>query len=262
MYNLAAQSSVHLSFENPLSTMKSVGLGVINLLEAVRLVDKSIKVFQASSSEIFGKTETFPQNETTLVHPCSPYATAKLVAFHSIRMYREAYGLRAYSGILFNHESPRRGENFVSQKIVKAVVRIKYGRQASLELGNLDARRDWGHARDFVKCIWAIMQHDEPDDFIVATGKTYTVRDFVTLAFEAVGIKVLFRDEGLKEIGVNERTGKTLVTVNPKFFRPLEPTLSVGDASKARIQLKWETEMNLKEMIHEMVMACESRYQH
>lgn len=260
IYNLAAQSSVQLSFEHPLVTMKSVGLGVMNLLEAVRHVDSSIKVFQASSSEIFGQNKDATQNEKTGVHPCSPYATAKLMAFHAVRMYREAYGLMVCSGILFNHESCRRGANFVTQKIVISVVRIKYGLQATLELGNLDARRDWGHARDFVKCIWQMLQHP-PDDYVVATGITHTVREFVTLAFKAVGTDIVYEGQGLNERGLDRTTGRTLLTINPSFFRPLEPCVSVGDASKARRTLGWKPTTNLEQLIFEMVAACEARYE-
>jgi len=259
IYNLAAQSSVHLSFQQPLATVKSVGLGVINILEAIRTVDPTIKLFQASSSEIFGKTTIYPQNEVTPTYPCSPYANAKLMAHRSVIMYREAYGLHACSGILYNHESSRRGANFVTQKIVSAAVRIKHGLQDRVELGNLNAHRDWGHARDFVVCIWKMLQLDEPEDFIVATGKTHTVRQFVTFAFKAVGIEVEFENSGTDEIGINTSTGDIVVAVNPKFFRPTEPTQTVGEPSKARRLLQWQPETDLVQLIEEMVNACEMR---
>lgn len=262
VYNLAAQSSVHLSFEQPISTIKTVGLGVINVLEAIKLVNRDIKLFQASSSEIFGHTRVFPQDESTPTYPSSPYAVAKLTAFAAVRMYREAYGLKVCSGILYNHESSRRGGNFVTQKIINAVVKIKYGLQSQLELGNLDSRRDWGHARDFVLCMWKMLQLEQMEDFIVATGKTHSVREFVYLAFKTVGIDIRFENEGLHEVGVEEITGKVLVTVNPAFFRPVEPFLCVGDSSKALSILGWKAQTQLPELISEMISASEARYSH
>ena len=262
VYNLAAQSSVQLSFEQPISTIRSVGLGVINLLEAVRLVNRDIKVFQASSSEIFGKVNIFPQDESSQTYPCSPYAVAKLTAFAAVRMYREAYGLKVCSGILYNHESSRRGGNFVTQKIINAVVRIKYGLQSRLELGNLDSRRDWGHARDFVLCMWQMLQLERMEDFVVATGKTHSVREFVYQAFKTVGIGIRFKNEGLDEVGVEETTGEVLVTVNPTFFRPVEPGLCVGDSSKALSILGWKVQTQFPDLISEMISASEVRNSH
>jgi len=259
IYNLAAQSSVHLSFQQPLATVKSVGLGVFNVLEAIRTVDPAIKLFQASSSEIFGKTQICPQDENTPTYPCSPYANAKLMAHRAVIMYREAYGLRACSGILYNHESSRRGANFVTQKIVDAAVRIKHGLQDKVELGNLNARRDWGHARDFVDCIWKMLQLEQPEDFVVATGKTHTVREFVSFAFKAVGMEIEFEYSGAEEIGINKATGAVVVVVNPKFFRPIEPTQTVGEPSKARRLLDWQPETDLSQLIAEMVCASEAR---
>jgi GDPmannose 4,6-dehydratase len=262
IYNLAAQSSVHLSFQQPLSTVKSVGLGVFNVIEAIRTVNQAIKLFQASSSEIFGKTKVFPQRETTPPCPCSPYANAKLMAHQAVIMHREAYGLYAVSGILYNHESSRRGANFVTQKIVTAAVRIKHGLQQQVELGNLNSRRDWGHAQDFVVCMWKMLQLDEPEDFIVATGKTHTVRQFVTFAFKAVGIDVEFQNSGTEEIGINKATGEVIVKVDPKYFRPDEPIQTVGDSTKAFELLQWQPEIDLAQLIEEMVTACEWRLIH
>lgn len=234
LYNLAAQSSVGMSFKQPLETVRVDGVGVFSVLETVRLIDPSIKVFQASSSEIFGRAVVSPQDEDTMPYPCSPYANAKLMGHALARLYREAYGMYVCSGILYNHESSRRGNAFVTQKIVQAAVRISLGLQQSLKLGNLDSGRDWGHASDFADCMVRMLQLDQPEDFIVATGKTRTVREFAKFAFDVVGMELRFEGEGLSEVGIHVNTGKVLVMVDPQFFRPTEPYQIVGDASKAK----------------------------
>eukprot|EP00223_Ostreococcus_mediterraneus_P008136 CAMPEP_0179709256 /NCGR_PEP_ID=MMETSP0937-20121108/5794_1 /TAXON_ID=548131 ORGANISM="Ostreococcus mediterraneus, Strain clade-D-RCC2593" /NCGR_SAMPLE_ID=MMETSP0937 /ASSEMBLY_ACC=CAM_ASM_000575 /LENGTH=350 /DNA_ID=CAMNT_0021582605 /DNA_START=86 /DNA_END=1138 /DNA_ORIENTATION=- len=260
VYNLAAQSSVHASFTQPISTVRVVGIAVFNVLEAIRAVDPTIKLFQASSSEMFGRTVTIPQNEKTPPSPCSPYAYAKLMAHHAVISYREAYGMYTCSGILYNHESSRRSSTFVSQKIARAVVRIKYGAQDRLELGNLNSERDWGHAKEFVECIWRMLQLENPEDFVVATGVTHTVREFVQRAFEAAGMRIEFQGEGLMETGVLVSSGSTVVVVNPDFFRPSEPNLAIGDITKATNVLGWKPQVSLKELVAEMVTAYESTF--
>lgn len=255
LYNLAAQSSVGMSFKQPLETVRVDGVGVFSVLETVRLVDPKIRTFQASSSEFFGRAVEVPQNEHTMPYPCSPYANAKLMGHVLARLYREAYGMYVCSGILYNHESSRRGNAFVTQKIVQAAVRIHLGLQESLKLGNLDSGRDWGHARDFVDCIWCMLQPDTPQDFIVATGVSHTVRQFAQYAFSAVGIDVIFRGEGLSEIGVDAASGKIIVTVDPQFFRPTEPNQIIGDSSKAQKVLGWKPTCTVKALITEMIDA-------
>jgi len=256
LYNLAAQSHVHISFDSPEYTANADGLGTLRLLEAVRLlglVDKT-KFYQASTSELFGRSPA-PQNEETMFRPCSPYATAKLYAYWSVINYREAYGMHASNGILFNHESPVRGETFVTRKITRAVAAIKQGRQEKLYLGNLNAKRDWGHAKDFVHGMWLMLQQEKPDDFVLATGTATTVRDFVKSAFAHAGIELEFSGEGTDEIGIDTVTGETLVSVDETYYRPNEVHDLRGDASKAKRILGWEPQISLDTMIKEMVKA-------
>ena len=256
LYNLAAQSHVHISFDSPEYTANADGLGTLRLSEAVRLlglVDKT-KFYQASTSELFGRSPA-PQNEETMFRPCSPYATAKLYAYWSVINYREAYGMHASNGILFNHESPVRGETFVTRKITRAVAAIKQGRQEKLYLGNLNAKRDWGHAKDFVHGMWLMLQQEKPDDFVLATGTATTVRDFVKSAFAHAGIELEFSGEGTDEIGIDTVTGETLVSVDETYYRPNEVHDLRGDASKAKRILGWEPQISLDTMIKEMVKA-------
>ncbi len=255
IYNLAAQSHVAVSFETPEYTAQADALGVLRLLEAIRilgLVEKT-RFYQASTSELFGKVQEIPQSESTPFYPRSPYAVAKLYAYWITKNYREAYGLFACNGILFNHESPRRGETFVTRKITRAVARIHCGMQQRLYLGNLDARRDWGHAEDYVRAMWLMMQHNEPLDLVVATGHTHSVREFVERAFLEIGITIMWQGAGVQEVGVNAQTGTTLVAVDPRYFRPTEVDVLLGDARKAREILGWEPRVSFQELVHEMV---------
>lgn len=255
IYNLAAMSDVKLSFEMPEYTADIDGIGVFRLLEIVREHFPKARFYQASTSELYGKVQQTPQNEKTPFHPRSPYGLAKLYAYWSVVNYREAYGLFACNGILFNHESPRRGENFVSRKITLAVSRIAKGLQKKLVLGNLDAKRDWGFAPDFVEGMWKMLQQPSPQDYVLATGKTTTVRDFVSLAFLEVGAEISWEGTGLMEIGKNTQTGEILVEVSPEFFRPAEVDLLIGDASKAKQELRWEATTDLKELVQIMVAS-------
>lgn len=241
IYNLAAQSHVQVSFDVPEYSGDVDALGVLRLLEAVRNVglEKSCRIYQASTSELFGKVEEIPQKETTPFHPYSPYAIAKQYAFWMIKEYREAYGMFAVNGILFNHESERRGENFVTRKITLAAGRIACGLQEKLQLGNLDSLRDWGYAKDYVECMWMMLQHDTPEDFVIATGEQHTVRDFTQKAFETVGIKLRFEGEGLDEKGIDIDTGKVLVEVNENWYRPTDVDNLLGDPTKAKTVLGW-----------------------
>lgn len=241
IYNLAAQSHVQVSFEAAEYTGDVDALGVLRVLEAVHLLgmDKTCKVYQASTSELYGKVEQCPQNELTPFHPYSPYAVAKQYGFWMIRQYREAYGMFACNGILFNHESERRGENFVTRKITRAAGRIAEGLQDHLELGNLDSLRDWGYAKDYVECMWLILQQEEPDDYVIATGVQHTVREFTTLAFQHDGIELEWRGSGLGEKGYDKATGRMLVCVNPQWFRPTDVVNLWGDPTKARTKLGW-----------------------
>ena len=241
IYNLAAQSHVAVSFEEPEYTANADGLGVLRILEAVRVAGlaETTRIYQASTSELFGKVEEIPQKETTPFHPRSPYAVAKLYGYWITRHYREAYGMYAVNGILFNHESERRGETFVTRKITLAVANIAAGRQEKLYLGNLDAKRDWGYAKDYVECMWMILQHDKPEDFVIATGETRTVREFAQAAFAHAGIELRWEGEGVEEKGIDTATGRVLVEVSPEFFRPAEVDLLLGDPTKAKELLGW-----------------------
>ncbi len=255
VYNLAAQSFVGVSFEQPVTTAEITGLGALHLLEAIRSVDPTIRFYQASTSEMFGKVQAVPQNENTPFWPRSPYGVAKLFAHWATVNYRESFGIFGVSGILFNHESPLRGREFVTRKITDAAARIKLGKLDTLELGNLDARRDWGHAREYVEGMWRMLQAGEPDTYVLATGRTETVRDFATLAFAAAGIDVQWRGEGAEESGICGRTGKTVVRVNPRFYRPAEVDHLVGDPARARVKLGWQARITLEELCREMVQA-------
>ena len=241
IYNLAAQSHVQVSFDVPEYSGDVDALGVLRVLEAVRIcgLTKTCKVYQASTSELYGKVEEIPQKETTPFHPYSPYAVAKQYGFWITKEYREAYGMFAVSGILFNHESERRGENFVTRKITLAVGRIAVGLQDHLELGNLDSLRDWGYAKDYVECMWMILQHDKPEDFVIATGVQHTVRDFTTLAFKNVGIDIVWKGQGINEKGYDKKTNKMLVCVSEKFYRPTDVDNLLGDPTKAKTVLGW-----------------------
>ena len=241
IYNLAAQSHVQVSFDVPEYSGDVDAIGVLRILEAVRLLgmEKTCKIYQASTSELYGKVEEIPQKETTPFHPYSPYAIAKQYGFWMVKEYREAYGMFACNGILFNHESERRGENFVTRKITRAAGRIACGLQEKLELGNLDSKRDWGYAKDYVECMWLMLQQDEPDDYVVATGVQHTVREFTTLAFLHDGIELTWQGSGLDEKGIDKKTGKVLVEVNPAWFRPTDVDNLWGDPTKARTKLGW-----------------------
>lgn len=254
VYNLAAQSHVGISFEVPEYTAEVTGVGTIKLLEAIRQVNPNIKFYQASTSELFGGLpETAPQSELTPFHPRSPYAAAKLYSYWITVNYRESYGMFACNGILFNHESPRRGEDFVTRKITLALAKIMAGNQEKLSLGNLNAKRDWGFAGDYVKGMWLMLQQEKPEDYVLATGETHTVREFVEAAFEHVGIKINWQGTGVEEKGYCAKTGKLLVDVNPKFFRPAEVDLLLGDPSKAEKNLGWQREISFKELVKIMV---------
>jgi GDPmannose 4,6-dehydratase len=255
IYNLAAQSFVGVSFEQPTTTAYITGLGALNLLEAIRLVNPRIRFYQASTSEMFGKVQAVPQDESTPFYPRSPYGVAKLFAHWMTVNYRESYGIFGSSGILFNHESPLRGREFVTRKITHAVARIKLGQQDVLELGNLDAKRDWGYAREYVEGMYLMLQAPQPDTFVLATQRTETVRDFVRMAFRAVDMELEFRGSGVDEIGLDARTGKLVVRVNPRFYRPAEVDLLIGNPTKARTVLGWEPRTSLEELCRMMVDA-------
>jgi GDPmannose 4,6-dehydratase len=257
VYNLAAQSHVQVSFETPEYTANADALGTLRLLEAMRILglkDKT-RFYQASTSELYGKVQTIPQSETTPFYPRSPYAAAKLYAYWITVNYREAYGYHASNGILFNHESPIRGETFVTRKITRAVASIEKGLQDKVYLGNLDAKRDWGHARDFVEGMWMILQQPTPDDYVLATGETRTVREFVELAFKEVGRAIEWKGQGVAEKGYDAKTGKVLVEIDPRYFRPTEVDLLLGDPSKAHKVLGWKHKTTLQEMVKEMVAS-------
>lgn len=241
IYNLAAQSHVKVSFDVPEYTAETDAVGTLRLLEAIRILgmENRTRLYQASTSELFGKVQEMPQRETTPFYPRSPYACAKLYGFWIVKNYRESYGLYAVNGILFNHESERRGENFVTRKITLAAARIRYGLQDKLYLGNLDAKRDWGYARDYVECMWLMLQQESPEDYVIATGEQHTVREFATLAFARAGINLRWEGSGLDEKGIDSATGRVLVEVSPKYFRPAEVETLLGDPTKARQQLGW-----------------------
>jgi GDPmannose 4,6-dehydratase len=254
IYNLGAQSHVAVSFEVPEYTAEVDALGTIRLLNAIKDLGQRPRFYQASTSELFGGLpETAPQSEKTQFYPKSPYGAAKLYAYWVTVNYRESYGLFACNGILFNHESPRRGETFVTKKITKAVARIFQGRQDTLMLGNLDAKRDWGYAKDYVECMWLMLQQDCPDDYVIASGETYTVRQFVEWAFEVVGIRLQWIGSGVDERGVDSATGTILVAINPKYFRPAEVDILWGDPSKAREKLGWEPKTSIRQLVDIMV---------
>ena len=255
IYNLAAQSHVQVSFDSPEYTADVDGLGTMRMLEAIRLLgmEKKTKFYQASTSELYGKVQEVPQTETTPFYPRSPYGVAKLYAYWIVVNYREAYGIYAVNGILFNHESPRRGETFVTRKITRAAARIAEGMQEKLFLGNLNAKRDWGHARDYVYGMWLMMQQDEPDDFVLATGETNTVRHMCELAFKHAGIDVVWEGEGVNEKGIDSATGKVIVEIDPQYFRPTEVDLLIGDPAKAKEQLGWEFKYDFEALVKEMV---------
>ncbi len=257
IYNLAAQSHVAVSFETPEYTANADGIGTLRLLEAIRILglEKTTRFYQASTSELYGLVQEVPQRETTPFYPRSPYAAAKLYAYWIVVNYREAYGMHASNGILFNHESPLRGETFVTRKITRAAAAISFGRQDKLFLGNLDAKRDWGHAREYVRGMWLMLQQDEPEDFVLATGETTEVRQFVRWAFEDAGIPIEFRGEGIEERGFCLKTGRCLVEVDPRYFRPTEVDLLIGDPSKAHQKLGWRHETPVRELAREMVVA-------
>ena len=255
IYNLAAQSHVGVSFETPEYTANADAVGTLRVLEAIRILglEKKTRFYQASTSEMFGKVQEIPQSETTPFYPRSPYGAAKVYAYWITVNYREAYGLYACNGILFNHESPLRGETFVSRKITRALTRIHVGLQETLHLGNLDSRRDWGHARDYVRAQWLMLQQDAAEDFVVATGKQFSVRDFVAAAGTLLDMKIEWKGDGVEEVGIDTRSGRTVVRVDPRYFRPTEVETLLGDATKARQKLGWTAEVTFPELVAEMV---------
>lgn len=255
VYNLAAQSFVGVSFEQPLTTAEITGVGPVNLLEAIRIVNPSIRFYQASTSEMFGKVQEIPQRESTPFYPRSPYGVAKLYAHWMVINYRESYDIFATSGILFNHESPLRGQEFVTRKITDTVAKIKLGKADILELGNMDAKRDWGFAKDYVEGMWRMLQAEKADTYVLATNRTETVRDFVTMAFKAADIELIWQGEGESEVALDKSTEQVLVKVNPKFYRPAEVDLLIGDPAKAKNDLGWEPSTTLEELCAMMVAA-------
>jgi len=255
IYNLAAQSFVGVSFDQPTTTAQITGLGPLNLLEAIRLVNRKIRFYQASTSEMFGKVQAIPQTEETPFYPRSPYGVAKLYAHWMTVNYRESYDIFGCSGILFNHESPLRGREFVTRKITDCIAKIKLGKLECLELGNIDAKRDWGYASEYVEGMWRMLQADTPDTYVLATNRTETVRDFVRMAFKGAGITVSFQGQGEKEIAIDEETGRTVMRVNPKFYRPAEVDLLIGDPTKAKQRLGWAPTTSLEQLCQMMVEA-------
>jgi GDPmannose 4,6-dehydratase len=254
IYNLGAQSHVKVSFEMPEYTGQTDGLGTLRILEAVRLLgmENKTRIYQASTSEMFGKVQEIPQKETTPFYPRSPYGVAKVYGYWIIKNYRESYGLHASSGILFNHESPRRGETFVTRKITRGLSSISTGQQDVLYLGNLNAKRDWGHAKDFVEAMWLMLQQDEPDDYVIATGEQYSVRAFVETAAPYFGMKIVWEGEGLDEVGIDKNTKRTVIKVSPKYFRPAEVETLLGDATKAKEKLGWEPKISFNQLVEDM----------
>lgn len=261
LYNLAAQSHVQVSFETPEYTANVDAMGTLRMLEAIRILklERKTKFYQASTSELYGKVQEVPQKETTPFYPRSPYGVAKLYGYWITKNYREAYNMFATNGILFNHESPLRGETFITRKITRAACRIVLGLEECLHVGNLDAQRDWGHAKEYVEGMWKMLQHGEPDDFVLATGKTTSVRDFLSIAFRLLDVGVEFKGKGPSEIGVCRKTGKTLVKIDPRYIRPAEVDLLIGDASKAKKLLDWEAKINVEQLCKEMVEADYAR---
>jgi len=257
IYNLAAQSHVQVSFETPEYTANSDALGTLRILEAVRLLglEKKTRIYQASTSEMFGKVQEVPQSETTPFYPRSPYGVAKVYAYWITVNYREAYGMHASNGILFNHESPVRGETFVTRKITRALARIKEDLQDKLFIGNLDSLRDWGHARDFVEAMWLILQQDEPDDYVIATGEQHSVREFIEVAAGELAMDIEWKGKGVDEIGIDRNTGKQLIAVDPRYFRPTEVDALLGDPSKVKKQLGWEAKITFIKLVKEMVAS-------
>ncbi len=257
IYNLAAQSHVQVSFETPEYTANSDALGTLRMLEAIRILGltNTTRFYQASTSELYGKVQETPQRETTPFYPRSPYAAAKLYAYWIVVNYREAYGMHASNGILFNHESPVRGETFVTRKITRAVAAIHHGLQDKVWLGNLDAQRDWGHARDYVEGMWRMLQQDQPDDYVLATGRTHSVRAFAEMAFHEAGIEIRWQGTGVEEKGLCQKTGRVLVEVDPRYYRPTEVDLLLGDPAKAQAQLGWSATTPLEDMVREMVRS-------
>jgi len=255
IYNLAAQSHVGTSFEIPEYTTDVDAMGTLRLLDAIKEAKVECKFYQASTSELYGKVQEVPQTEETPFYPRSPYAAAKLYAYWIVKNYREAYDLFAVNGILFNHESPRRGKRFVTRKITRAVARIIKGKQDKIYLGNMNSKRDWGYAKDYVKMMWMMLQHDTPEDYVIATGETHTVREFVEAAFKHVDVEIEWQGEDVDEKGIDKDTGKVLVEVDPKYFRPTEVDLLIGDPSKAKEELGWEPEVKFKELVQLMVQS-------
>jgi GDPmannose 4,6-dehydratase len=256
IYNLAAQSHVKVSFDTPEYTAMVDGLGTLKILESVRLLnlEKKTKIYQASTSELYGLVQETPQKETTPFYPRSPYGVAKLYAYWIVKNYRESYNMFACSGILFNHESPRRGFNFVTKKIVDALVQVSAGNQQYLYLGNLNAKRDWGHAKDYVKAMWLMLQQDQPEDFVISTGEQYSVKEFVEMCAPYFGFKIRWEGEGLNEVGINDYNNKVIVRVDPKYFRPAEVETLLGDSSKARSVLGWAPEHTFEQLVRDMCM--------
>ncbi len=254
IYNLGAQSHVKVSFEMPEYTGQTDGLGTLRILEAVRLLgmESKTRIYQASTSEMFGNVQEIPQKETTPFYPRSPYGVAKVYGYWIVKNYRESYGLHASSGILFNHESPRRGETFVTRKITQGLSRISVGQQSVLYLGNLNAKRDWGHAKDFVEAMWLMLQQDEPDDYVIATGEQYSVREFVEAAAPYFGMSIAWEGEGINEVGIDKLTKRTVIKVSPKYFRPAEVETLLGDATKAKEKLGWEPKISFEQLVEDM----------
>ncbi|KAK2723669.1 hypothetical protein QYM36_002118 [Artemia franciscana] len=257
IYNLGAQSHVKVSFDLAEYTANVDALGTLRIMDAVRTVglEKKVRFYQASTSELYGKVQEVPQNEKTPFYPRSPYGVAKLYAYWIVTNYREAYGMFACNGVLFNHESPRRGETFVTRKITRSVAKIALGQMDRFELGNLDAKRDWGHARDYVEAMWIMLQQDTPEDFVIATGETHSVREFVELAFNHIGKSIIWEGDGVNEVGKEKNSGVIRVTVNSKYYRPTEVDLLLGDSTKAREQLNWKPKVTFGELVSEMMEA-------
>ena len=257
IYNLGAQSHVKVSFEVPEYTANSDAIGTLRILEAIRILkmENKVKFYQASTSELYGKVQEIPQTETTPFYPRSPYGVAKLYAYWIVKNYREAYGMFACNGILFNHESPLRGETFVTRKITRAASKIKLGLQEKLYLGNLNAQRDWGHAKDYVEGMWRMLQHDKPEDFVLATGKTTTIREFCNLSFKELGIDIIWEGEGENEVGIDQSSNNVIISIDKNYYRPTEVDLLIGDASKAKKLLSWTPKYDLESLVKEMVNA-------